>query len=88
MKPAAVTPPAPPARNRPATGAKMEESRSAVLIRPAKLAIMLDLSVSSIYEKIARGELPAVRVGRSVRVPLAAIKDLLEFDETSRNGAV
>jgi excisionase family DNA binding protein len=49
-----------------------------VLLRPRRVAAMLDMSRSAIYEKINAGEIPCVRVGRSVRVPASAIRQLLE----------
>ena len=48
------------------------------LLRPSRVARLLDLSRSAVYEKINAGELPSVRIGRSVRVPARAIRDLLE----------
>jgi excisionase family DNA binding protein len=37
----------------------------------------LSLSEKSVYRAIARGDLPAIRVGRAVRVPEAALERLL-----------
>jgi excisionase family DNA binding protein len=48
------------------------------LLRPSRVAAILDLSRSAVYEKISSGELPSVRIGRSVRVPAEAIRRLLE----------
>jgi excisionase family DNA binding protein len=45
-----------------------------VLIRPAHAARMLSVSRSTVYELIASGQLPSVKVGdRMIRVPIAAI---------------
>ena len=49
------------------------------LLKPARVAAMLDLSRSAVYEKIAKGELPSVRIGRSIRVPAKAIREMLEW---------
>jgi len=49
-----------------------------VLLRPRRVAEMLDICVSAVYERIYAGDLPCVRIGRSVRVPAAAIKELVE----------
>lgn len=47
-----------------------------VLIRPVDAAAMLSVSRSSVYELIANGTIPSVRVGRMLRVPIAAIRKL------------
>jgi excisionase family DNA binding protein len=52
-----------------------------ILLRPAKAAQLADISRSVAYDLIARGVWPAVRVGRSLRVP---VKDLLEWVETNK----
>lgn len=41
-------------------------------------ATMLRLGLNSTYEAIRRGELPALRVGRRLLVPRAALEDLLK----------
>ena len=38
---------------------------------------LLDLNRESVYRAIARGELQAVRVGRSIRLPRAQLDNLL-----------
>lgn len=53
----------------------MDEER--VGLRPSRVARLLDLSRSAVYEKISSGEIPAIRVGRSVRVKASYIKELL-----------
>jgi len=61
--------------NRTVMGAA-DEAR--VLLRPRRVAMMLDMPRSTVYEKINSGELPSVRIGRSIRVPADAIRKLLE----------
>lgn len=39
------------------------------MFRVAEVAALLGLSRSEVYRLIERGEIPAVRFGRSVRVP-------------------
>ena len=56
-----------------------------ILLRPAKAAQLADISRSVAYDLIARGVWPAVRVGRSLRVP---VKDLLEWVETNKEPRV
>ena len=45
-----------------------------LLLRPTEAAKLLGLSRSTVYEMIAAGELPSVRLGHSIRVPLGALK--------------
>ncbi len=52
-----------------------------ILVRPVDAAAMLSVSRSSVYELIASGALPSVRVGRMLRVPVAAIRRLAEQAE-------
>ncbi len=42
-----------------------------LLLRPREVAAATGLSRSMVYELIGRGELPSIRVGKSVRVPVA-----------------
>jgi excisionase family DNA binding protein len=55
----------------------MEKTK--LLLRPSEAAEMLSISRSKIYELIARGTIPSVKLGGTMlRVPLAAIRDLAE----------
>lgn len=45
-----------------------------LLLRPAEAAEAIGVSRSRTYELIASGELPSVRVGTSVRVPVAELE--------------
>jgi len=49
-----------------------------LLLRPAEAAELLSISRTRAYEMIARGELPSVRLGASVRVPLADLRRHVE----------
>lgn len=42
------------------------------LLRPADLAPMVGVTLSRIYQLIAAGTLPAIRIGGSIRVPREA----------------
>lgn len=44
----------------------------------AEAAEVLGLSARGLYELVARGEFPAVRLGRRVLIPRRAVADLLE----------
>ena len=43
----------------------------------AEVAAMMRVSKMTVYRLVHRGELPAVRVGRSFRVPEQAVNDYL-----------
>jgi len=45
-----------------------------LLLRPREVAAATGLSRSMVYELIGRGELPSIRVGKSVRVPVADLQ--------------
>jgi excisionase family DNA binding protein len=61
-----------------------------ILIRPAEAAEMIGVSKSKIYELIASGAIPSVRLeqGRMIRVPLVALKALaaLASDSSRSSG--
>ena len=48
------------------------------LLRAQEVATVLSLSRSKVFQLIASGELPAVRIGRSVRVPAQALREWVE----------
>ncbi len=57
-----------------------------LLLRPMEAASMLAVGRTRIYEMIAEGSIPSVRIGqRSIRVPIAALREWLENQE-SGNG--
>jgi excisionase family DNA binding protein len=46
-----------------------------LLLRAAEVAKLLGLGRSKVFAMLAVGELPVIRIGRSVRVPRAALED-------------
>ncbi len=46
-------------------------------IRVAAAAKRLDVSSKTIYRAVARGEIPAIRVGRSIRIAEGVLEQLL-----------
>ena len=52
-----------------------ELARESPLMTPAEVARLLRMSKSQVYEAIARGELPSVKIGR-IWVPRAALARL------------
>ena len=47
-----------------------------VLLRPEEAAVAMGISRAKLYRLIATGDLRAVRVGKALRVPVAAIEEL------------
>lgn len=58
----------------PALEVEMESTIERLLYKPAEAAAAIGVSRSKLYELVARGELPSVRVGCSVRVPVEELK--------------
>lgn len=48
-----------------------------VFVKPVRAAKLLDMSKSKIYEMIQRRELPSVRLGGCLRIPMSALDDLV-----------
>jgi excisionase family DNA binding protein len=46
-----------------------------LLLRPAECADAIGVSRSKTYDLIATGEIPSIRVGGSVRVPVAELRE-------------
>jgi excisionase family DNA binding protein len=49
-----------------------------ILGRPGEIAEMLGSSRSTVYALIAAGELPSIRLGKSIRVPLDRLHEWIE----------
>ena len=45
-----------------------------LLLRPAEAAEVIGVGRSKCYELLASGELPSIRIGNSVRVPVDALR--------------
>lgn len=54
-----------------------------ILLRPKRAFELLDISRSTGYAMIASGELPCVRIGRAVRVPVEALKEWVKRNTTN-----
>ena len=54
------------------------ESPHALLLRPEQAAELLGISRSKVYAMVTSGRLPAVRLTGSVRIPRAALLELVE----------
>lgn len=49
-----------------------------MLLRPEEAAKMLGLGRSKVFQMLAGGELPVVRIGRSVRVPSDQLREWIQ----------
>jgi excisionase family DNA binding protein len=49
-----------------------------LMLRPTEAAAAIGIGRSKVYELLASGELPSVRIGASVRVPVAALRDWID----------
>ena len=60
-------------------GVKMSQRKTATgeYLDPRAFGELLDLNRESVYRAIARGDLLAVRVGRSIRLPRAQLDSLV-----------
>ena len=45
-----------------------------LLLRPTEAAEAIGVGRSKVYELLAAGELPSIRIGSSVRVPIDALR--------------
>ena len=55
--------------------------RGATTITPEQLAALYGVSRDAIYDGIKRGEVPAITVGRRLRIPAAPIRRSLGIEE-------
>lgn len=62
------------------------ENGDRVLVRVTEAAGMLGVGRSTIYELLDAGRLPAVHIGRSVRIPVHAIRTFAERLEREQAG--
>jgi excisionase family DNA binding protein len=53
------------------------EEPGARLLTVAQVAVLMQLSRSSVYRLVATGRLPRVQIGRAARVPESAVDELL-----------
>jgi excisionase family DNA binding protein len=68
-------PPASEPGGQPGPGGPLDQLPQVLKVREA--AAILRVGRNQLYQAIARGEVPAVRIGRTIRIPTAALADLL-----------
>lgn len=59
---------------------------SRLLVRVSEAAEICSMSRSSLYEAIKAGEFPAIRIGHSLRVPVAALEEWIRNKAAVGNG--
>jgi len=59
-----------------------------LLLRPSEAAELLGLSRSKVYALLAAGELPAVKIGNSTRVPVVELRAWLAARSRDLEGVV
>ncbi len=57
------------------------------LLRAQEVARILSLSRSKVFLMIASGELPAIRIGRAVRVPASALREWIAQQTEEQSGS-
>ncbi len=60
--------------------------RSSLLLTASEVGPLAGISRSMVYKLLACGALPSVRMGRSVRVPEAALQAWIERNTTGGEG--
>lgn len=58
-----------------------------LMLRPGEAADAIGVSRSKAYELIAEGQIPSVKVGGCVRVPVDALRDWINRQLAARAGA-
>ena len=61
------------------TGIPTAEERPTLM--PDELCGPMNLARSSVYQAIACGEIPSIRIGRRILVPTAALRAMLKLDQ-------
>ena len=55
-----------------------------MLLKLSEVAQMLGLGRSLVYELIAQGQIPSVRLGRCIRVPSESLQQWIKEKETAK----
>jgi len=56
-----------------------------LLLRPTEAAEVISLGRSKIYDLIAKGIIPSIRIGKSVRVPADGLREWVKAQASSAN---
>ena len=61
----------------------LEVHMEKLLLKPAEVTQILGIGRSLVYELIAQGELPSIRIGRCIRVPSESLQNWIKEKEAS-----
>jgi len=56
----------------------IEEKTQSRLLNAQDVAAALNMGLSTVYQLVERGELPSIRIGRSVRIRLQDLEKFIE----------
>lgn len=59
-----------------------------ILLTPKECAEALSIGRTRMYSMLAQSQLPSVRIGRSIRVPVAALERWVEAHQGGASGLV
>ncbi len=62
------------------TGEEMQRLLTKPTVSVEEAAAILGLSRNPAYEAVGRGEIPSIRLGRSIKVPSASLRRMLLID--------
>jgi excisionase family DNA binding protein len=62
-------------------------SEDPILYRVDAAAALLSVSRSKAYELIAKGVIPSIRLGATIRVPAAALRAMIEEQQQPQEGS-
>ena len=57
-----------------------------LLLKPSEAMELIAVGRSRIYEMLASGELPSIRVGRSIRIPVKALEEWVADSQEAAAG--
>jgi len=56
-----------------------------MVLKPSEVSEVLGIGRTRAYELLSTGELPSIRIGKSIRIPVTALKQWME-ERQSENG--
>jgi excisionase family DNA binding protein len=56
-----------------------------LLLRPVEAAEAIGIGRSKVYELLASGELPSIRIGSSIRVPVEQLREWIQRKATGEH---
>lgn len=56
----------------------MECNETTMMLRPEAARKLLDIGRNTFYELVRKGEIPSIRLGKSIRIPRHALLNFIE----------